>query len=110
MKSEDQEGAEYALLGVASQFPFNQRDANGNPTGILIARPNAFLLYNTLNKLPKLSFDDQLNSTLAYQRELNRFGLTIAARISSLEPFSDARSTCPSGKTSRRRVSSSVIA
>lgn len=34
------------------------------------------MLYNTLNKLPKLSLADQLNSTLAYQRELNRFGLT----------------------------------
>ncbi|MDB6109487.1 MAG: Peptidase and in kexin sedolisin [Pedosphaera sp.] len=30
VKSEDQQGAEYALVGVASKFPFNQRDANGN--------------------------------------------------------------------------------
>jgi predicted amidohydrolase YtcJ len=52
------------------------RDENGNPNGLFIARPNAFLLYNTLNQLPKLSFDEQINSTLSYQRELHRFGLT----------------------------------
>jgi predicted amidohydrolase YtcJ len=52
------------------------RDANGEPTGMLVARPNAFLLYNTLDKLPKLSHEDKVNSTLAYARECNRFGLT----------------------------------
>src|SRR4051794_7754659 len=33
-----------------------QRDANGNLTGMLIARPNAAILYATLFKGPKLSF------------------------------------------------------
>lgn len=54
------------------------RDEAGEPTGLLIARPNAFLLYNSLNLLPHLAFDEQLNSTRAYQRELHRFGLTSA--------------------------------
>ena len=53
-----------------------QRDKAGNPTGLLIARPNANLLYKTLAMGPKLGFDDQLNSTRLFMRELNRFGLT----------------------------------
>ena len=53
-----------------------QRDKNGNPTGVLVARPNAWILYATLAKGPKLSFDDQLNSTRRFMRELNRLGVT----------------------------------
>ena len=53
-----------------------QRDKNGNPTGLLIARPNANILYATLAKGPRLSFDDQLNSSRHFMRELNRFGVT----------------------------------
>ena len=53
-----------------------QRDQQGNPTGMLIAKPNAFILYSTLAKGPKLSHEDQLNSTRHFMRELNRFGLT----------------------------------
>ena len=56
-----------------------QRDAAGNPTGLLIARPNAGILYSTLAKGPKLSFDDQLNSTRQFMRELNRLGITSVA-------------------------------
>ena len=55
-----------------------ERDRNGNPTGLLIAKPNALLLYASLAKGPKLSFDDQLNSTRHFLRELNRLGLTSA--------------------------------
>jgi predicted amidohydrolase YtcJ len=55
-----------------------QRDKQGNPTGLLIARPNASILYSTLAKGPKLSYDDQLNSTRHFMRELNRFGVTSA--------------------------------
>src|SRR6058998_3447538 len=40
-----------------------QRDRHGNPTGLLIARPNANILYSTLAKGPKLSRADQLNSS-----------------------------------------------
>jgi len=55
-----------------------QRDKRGNPTGLLIARPNASILYSTLAKGPKLSREDQLNSTRHFMRELNRFGVTNA--------------------------------
>jgi predicted amidohydrolase YtcJ len=55
-----------------------QRDAEGNPTGLLIARPNAFLLYDTLNKAPKLSPEEQMISTRHFMREMNRFGVTSA--------------------------------
>jgi predicted amidohydrolase YtcJ len=51
---------------------------DGKPTGRLIAKPNALILYSTLAKTNKLSRDDQLNSTLQYYRELNRLGLTSA--------------------------------
>ena len=53
-----------------------QRDAHGRPTGLLVARPNALLLYATLAKGPRLSPEDQVNSTKLYMRELNRLGLT----------------------------------
>jgi len=53
-----------------------QRDQQGNPTGMLIAKPNATILYSTLAKGPKLSHEEQLNSTRHFMRELNRFGLT----------------------------------
>src|SRR5437879_2785819 len=38
-----------------------RRDRAGNPTGLLIARPNAFILYSTLAKGPKLPYEQQLN-------------------------------------------------
>src|ERR1700719_4642747 len=52
------------------------RDASGNPTGLLLAKPNAAILYATLAKGPKLPFDYQINSTRHFMRELNRLGLT----------------------------------
>jgi predicted amidohydrolase YtcJ len=55
-----------------------QQDRKGNPTGLLIAKPNANILYSTLAKGPKLSHEDQLNSTRLFMRELNRFGITSA--------------------------------
>jgi predicted amidohydrolase YtcJ len=54
------------------------RDAAGNPTGLLIARPNAMILYATLAKGPTLPRDLQVNSTRQFMRELNRLGLTSA--------------------------------
>jgi predicted amidohydrolase YtcJ len=53
-----------------------QRDAKGNPTGMLIAEPNAMILYSTLAKGPKLPLSDQINSTRHFMRELNRLGVT----------------------------------
>jgi hypothetical protein len=52
------------------------RDAAGNPTGLLLARPNANILYATLARGPKLPVDYQLNSTRLFMRELNRLGVT----------------------------------
>ncbi|SKB93838.1 hypothetical protein SAMN05660477_01932 [Soonwooa buanensis] len=53
-----------------------EKDSNGDPTGLLVAEPNAFILYSTLAKLPELSHDEKVNSTLQYMTELNRLGLT----------------------------------
>jgi len=55
-----------------------ERDRHGNPTGLLIAKPNALILYSSLAKGPKLGFDDQVNSTRHFMRELNRLGITSA--------------------------------
>jgi predicted amidohydrolase YtcJ len=52
------------------------RGADGTPTGLLLAKPNAGILYATLAKGPKLPFDYQLNSTRHFMRELNRLGVT----------------------------------
>jgi predicted amidohydrolase YtcJ len=52
------------------------RDGRGKPTGILIARPNALILYATLAKGPKLPPEYQINSSRHFMRELNRFGIT----------------------------------
>ncbi|MBB4867043.1 putative amidohydrolase YtcJ [Pseudomonas nitritireducens] len=54
------------------------RDSKGEPTGMLVARPNAMILYATLAKGPKLPFDYQVNSTRQFMRELNRLGVTSA--------------------------------
>src|SRR5450432_169464 len=51
-------------------------DANGNPTGMLVAKPNAAILYATLGKGPKLPIEYQRNSTRHFLRELNRLGIT----------------------------------
>ncbi|MBC7779033.1 MAG: amidohydrolase [Proteobacteria bacterium] len=53
-----------------------ERDKSGNPTGMLIAEPNALILYSTLAKGPLLSLDDQVNSTRHFMRELNGLGIT----------------------------------
>ncbi|MBS7789493.1 amidohydrolase [Roseococcus sp. SDR] len=55
-----------------------QRDPAGNPTGLLLARPNASILYATLARGPKLPIEYQLNSTRHFLRELNRLGVTSA--------------------------------
>lgn len=52
------------------------RDSAGNPTGLLLAKPNASILYATLAKGPKLPVEYQLNSTRHFMRELNRLGVT----------------------------------
>lgn len=53
-------------------------DKDGNVTGFLAAKPSALLLYSTLVKLPKLTKEQQANSTKHYIRDLNRLGVTSA--------------------------------
>jgi predicted amidohydrolase YtcJ len=55
------------------------KDSNGEPTGLMLAEPNALLLYTALSKGPKLPYEYQLNSTRHFMRELNRLGLTSVA-------------------------------
>jgi len=55
-----------------------QRDSNGDPTGMLVAKPNAMILYATLARGPKLPLEFQVNSTRQFMRELNRLGVTSA--------------------------------
>ena len=70
-----------AALGIGPETPnppggVIEKDANGNPTGMLIARPSALILYSTLAQGPKLGIDDQVNSTRHFMREMNRLGIT----------------------------------
>ncbi|WP_226702999.1 amidohydrolase [Microbulbifer elongatus] len=53
-----------------------EKDKKGEPTGMLIAKPSALILYSTLSKGPKLPLQDQINSTRHYMREMNRLGIT----------------------------------
>ncbi|AXQ27517.1 amidohydrolase [Solimonas sp. K1W22B-7] len=53
-----------------------ERDKAGNPTGLLLAKPNALILYSALAAGPKLPPEYQVNSTRHFMRELNRLGVT----------------------------------
>lgn len=71
-------------LGIDNHFyePFVsgrlERDDDGNPTGLALARPNAQPLYALLDMAPKLDFEQQITSTKHYFRALNALGLTSA--------------------------------
>lgn len=71
-----------ATLGYDANTKFKdgvvELGADGKPTGKLIAKPNAAILYGTLAKTNVLSRAQQLNSTQQYYTELNRLGLTSA--------------------------------
>ena len=53
-----------------------ERDKSGQPTGLLLANPNAWILYKTLSLGPRLPAEYQYNSTRQFLRDLNRLGLT----------------------------------
>jgi len=53
-----------------------ERDDRGEPTGLLVANPNAAILYRTLAQGPTLGPEHQQNSTRHFMRELNRLGVT----------------------------------
>ena len=74
-------GAALRAIGYdknTKDFPGGEiaRDANGNPTGLLLAKPNATILYATLARGPKLPLEYQKNSTRHFMREVNRLGVT----------------------------------
>lgn len=50
--------------------------SNGEPTGLLLAEPNALILYSALARGPQLPYDYQINSTRHFMREMNRLGIT----------------------------------
>ncbi|MTH77102.1 amidohydrolase [Paracoccus aestuariivivens] len=69
------------VLGIGADTPdppggVIEKDARGNPTGMLLAKPSALILYSTLAQGPKLPLEDQINSTRHFMRELNRLGIT----------------------------------
>lgn len=55
-----------------------EKDKNGKLTGVLLAEPNAMILYKVIGALPALSKAEMINSTKHFNHELNRFGLTSA--------------------------------
>ena len=73
--------AAVAALGFGPNTPnppggVVEKDAAGNPTGLLVAKPSALILYSTLARGPKLPVEDQIISTRHYMREMNRLGIT----------------------------------
>jgi len=52
------------------------KDSNGEPTGLLLAEPNALILYAALARGSKLPYEYQINSTRHFMREMNRLGIT----------------------------------
>ncbi len=53
-----------------------ERDASGNPTGLLVANVGLVALVLTWLKIPRLSPEDQTLSTRHFMREHNRLGIT----------------------------------
>ncbi len=75
----NRKGVEALGYSKATKFPGGevQLDKQGKPTGVLIAKPNAFILYKTLVSTPKLANREQeRNSTILFFREMSRLGLT----------------------------------
>jgi len=71
------------------------RDARGTPVGLLLAKPNAGILYATLAKGPKLPFEYQLNSTRQFMRELNRLGVTAPSTRWGFQNYPDDYAVAP---------------
>ncbi|MEM6677718.1 MAG: amidohydrolase [Pseudomonadota bacterium] len=53
-----------------------EKDASGEATGRLLAAPSGLIMYKTLSGAPKLSIRDQINSSMHYMTDLNRYGIT----------------------------------
>jgi len=68
-------------LGITGDTPnptggLIQKNPDGEPTGLLVAEPNAFILYSTLSKLPELTMEEKINSTERFIYDLNSLGVT----------------------------------
>lgn len=63
---------------VAPEGSRYERDADGNPTGRLIADPNPMILYRTIAALPPLDAKQQYNSSIQFYRHLLSLGETSA--------------------------------
>lgn len=68
-------------LGITGETPnplggLIQKSPDGKPTGLLVAEPNAFILYSTLSRLPELTMEEKINSTKRFIYELNSLGVT----------------------------------
>jgi predicted amidohydrolase YtcJ len=73
-------GAKALDLTSASKAPEGGRYEFVEGGGLVLhAEPNPLILYSTIAKLPALLAEEQVNSTLHFYRELNRFGLTSAS-------------------------------
>ncbi len=55
-----------------------EQDEQGNLTGLMFAKQTPKAIYTTLGLTTKLTPEERLNSTIQFNRELNRFGLTSA--------------------------------
>ena len=53
-----------------------EQDKNGNLTGVMFAKETPKAIYTTLGLTTKLTAEQKINSSLHFNRELNRFGLT----------------------------------
>jgi predicted amidohydrolase YtcJ len=53
-----------------------ERNADGKPTGVLIADPNPMILYKTIGALPHMTKKQQINSAHQFYTALVSFGLT----------------------------------
>jgi predicted amidohydrolase YtcJ len=55
-----------------------EQDEQGNLTGLMFAKQTPKAIYTTLGLTTKLTPEERLNSTIQFNRELNRFGITSA--------------------------------
>lgn len=69
-------GVEALGLTAETEPPVGSRYEFVDGGAELHAEPNPTILYKTIAALPHLSESDQVNSSLHFYRELNRFGLT----------------------------------
>jgi predicted amidohydrolase YtcJ len=65
-------------LGDRTPAPDGGRFELVDGGAILHAEPNPLILYQMIARPPQLAVEDQVNSTLHFYRELNRFGVTSA--------------------------------